>query len=136
MLSSELTDAEILGDMDGAILGTIIPMINKPLSEILHDYYEGSGVDAGGRKFKASARVATFGELLPDYELEAQSQAFSKAFYRAKDLTRFGQIYNGTSKEYLLNKVPSTVKKLYKKLYTPCPSVLEDKYTINYFLIW
>ena len=134
MLSSELTDAEILGDMDGVILGTIIPMINKPISEILHDYYEGSGVDAGGRKFMASDRVATFGELLPDYELEAQSQAFSKAFYNKKDWKPFGQIYNGTSKEYLLNKVPSTVQEFYNELYTPCPGVLEDKYTINYFV--
>ena len=57
MSSSELTDAEMLGDMDGVSLATIIPAIKKkPLSEILYDYYEGSGVfDTGGRKFKTSA---------------------------------------------------------------------------------
>ena len=61
------------GDIDGVILGTIIPMIKKkPLSQILYEYYQGSGVDAGGRIFKAADRNATFGELLPDHELEAQ----------------------------------------------------------------
>ena len=37
--ASELTDAETLGDMDGAIVGTIIPsMKDKPLSERLQEY--------------------------------------------------------------------------------------------------
>ena len=85
--ASELTDAEILGDMDGAILGTIIPsMKDKPLSKILHEYYEGSGINTGGRVFKASDNAATFGELMPNHELEAQSVSFAKAFYNLKNV--------------------------------------------------
>ena len=150
MSSSELTDAEILGDLDGVILATIILTIKKkPLSEILYDYYEGSGVlDAGGRKFKASDRVATFGELIPDHELEAQSVAFTESYYNAKTITKWKKRFkgilklewrpvdftNGTSRAYILNKVPSTVQDLYKKLYKTCPGVLKTKYTINYFV--
>ena len=84
--ASELTDAEILGDLDGAILGTIIPsMKDKPLSEILHEYYEGSGIHTGGRVFKASNNAATFGELMPNHELVAQSVSFASAFYNFKN---------------------------------------------------
>ena len=84
--ASELTDAEILGDMDGAILGTIIPsMKDKPLSEILHEYYEGSGIHTGGRVFKASDNAATFGELMPNHELEAQSVSFASAYYNFRN---------------------------------------------------
>ena len=84
--ASELTDAEILGDMDGAILGTIIPsMKDKPLSEILHEYYEGSGIHTGGRVFKAADNAATFGELIPNHELEAQSVSFASAYYNFRN---------------------------------------------------
>ena len=106
--SSELTDAELLGDIDGVILGTIIPMIKKkPLSQILYEYYQGSGVDADGRIFKAADRNANFGELLPDHELEAQSMIFSDLYYFSKKIGKlmkfqWPSIYNGTSKEYLL----------------------------------
>ena len=133
--SSELTDAEILGDIDGAILGTIIPMIKKTkLSEIFHDYYQGSGLHAGARVFKATTRATTFGELIADHELEAQSKAFASAYYNSKDWNPFGEIYNGTSKEYLMNKVPSTVHTFYKNLFKSCPVVLKTKYTISYFI--
>ncbi|KAI0227339.1 hypothetical protein LSAT2_022199 [Lamellibrachia satsuma] len=144
MSSSELTDAEMLGNMDGVILGTLIPMIKqKPLSEILHDYYQGNGVDAGGRKFKASARIATFGKLIPDYELKAQSLAFTKAFYNLKITIKWWKsdsfwesvdISNGISKEFIFKKVPATVQQFYEKFYTQCPDVLTKKYRIKYFV--
>ena len=138
--SSELTDAELLGDIDGVILGTIIPMIKKkPLSQILYEYYQGSGVDAGGRIFKAADRNATFGELLPDHELEAQSVIFSDLYYYSKILGKLTKlewpsVYSGKSKGYLLKQVPSTVQTIYKNLYETCPDVIETKYTINYLV--
>ena len=158
--ASELTDAEILGDMDGAILGTIIPsMKDKPLSEILHEYYEGSGINTGGRVWKASDNAATFGELMPNHELEAQSVSFASAFYNfknAKDVFKkmkyshmltmpsyyviealllSGTIYNGTSKSKLIKKIPATVQSFFDKLYaSSCPGVLKRKYTISYFI--
>ena len=134
--ASELTDAEILGDMDGAILGTIIPSIkDKPMSEILHQYYESSGIHTGGKIFKASDNAAIFGELISNHELEVQSVSFTKAFYNSKQLMHpLTNIYNGMSRAKLMKKVPSTVRTLFEKLYPSCPGVLKKKYTISYFI--
>ena len=128
---SEMTDAEVLGDMDGTILGTIIPTIQArkwKLSHILRDYYQNGGVRVGERVFRAADRTEIFGELLTDVELEYQSVAFAEVYYK-KYKDRFG----GASKASLVRHVPSAVQAFYKT-YVPCTDKLKIKYTMKYFV--
>ena len=111
----------------------------KPLIQIVYEYYQGSSVDAGERIFKAADRNATFGELLPDHDLEAQSMTFSDLYYNSKILGQLKKlewppVYSGKSKGYILKQVPSTGQTIYKNLYETCPAVLKTKCTIHYFV--
>ena len=78
-----MTSALVYGDMDGVILGTIMPMIqnrNWTLSRIFREYYLNDGISVGGRVFKASNRAELFGEIVSDVELELQSTAAAKVY--------------------------------------------------------
>ena len=128
---SELTEAEVNGDMDGVILGTLIPMINDrrwKLSGLFRDYYQNDGIRVGKRLFSATNRKEIFGELVSDVELEAQSRAFAEAYYG-----RHEDRYNGRSLPSLLHHIPEAIQKFYKD-YVPCTGKLKTKYTIQYFL--
>ena len=129
---SELTEAEINGDMDGVILGTLIPMIKDrhwKLSRIFRDYYQNGGIQVGNRWFSAANRAETFGELISDVELEAQSKAFAQAYYPSQDKNK---TYNGMSLPSLLPWVHEAVQRFYAD-YVPCTHALKTKYTIKYF---
>ena len=125
---SELTEAEVNGDMDGVILGTLIPMIKDrhwKLSRIFREYYQKGGIQVGNRWFSAANRAETFGELVSDVELEAQSKAFAEAYYPSHE-----DEYNGSSLPSLLPRVHEAVQTFYKK-YVTCT---KTKYTIQYFV--
>ena len=128
---SELSDPEVNGDMDGAILGTIMPMIrsrNWKISRIFREYYQNSGIVVGGRTFSAANRVDTFGELMSDVELLAQSEAFAGVYYAFHK-----GLYNGWKLPALLTRFPEAIETFYKD-YVPCTTVLKSKYTIDYFV--
>ena len=128
---SELTEAEINGDMDGVILGTLIPMIKDrhwKLSRIFRDYYQNGGIQVGTRWFSDENRAENFGELVSDVELEAQSKAFAKIYYGLHK-----NDYNGASLPSLLRHVHEAVQTFYAD-YVPRTNVLERKYTIGYFV--
>ena len=128
---SELSDAEVKGDMDGAILGTIMPMIksrNWKISRIFREYYQTSGITVGDMTFSAANRVETFGELMSDVELLAQSEAFAQGYYEFHE-----SLYNGKKLPGLLARFPDAIEKFYKD-YVPCTTVLKSKYTIDYFV--
>ena len=79
-----MTSALVYGDMDGVILGTIMPMIRNrtwTLSRIFREYYLNDGISVGGRVFKASNRAELFGEIVSDVELELQSTAAAKVYH-------------------------------------------------------
>ena len=79
-----MTTALVYGDMDGVILGTIMPMIRNStwtLSCIFREYYLKNGISVGGRVFKASNRAELFGEIVSDVELELQSTAAAKVYH-------------------------------------------------------
>ena len=104
---SELSDAEVNGDMDGAILGTIMPMIksrNWKISRIFREYYQKSGITVGDMTFSAANRMETFGELMSDVELLAQSEAFAQVYYEFHD-----SFYNGKKLPGLLERFPDAV---------------------------
>ena len=128
---SELTEAEVNGDMDGVILGTLIPMIKDrhwKLSRIFRDYYQNGGIQVGNRWFSAANRAETFGELVSDVELEAQSKAFAQAYYPSHK-----NDYNNISLPSLLPWVHEAVQKFYAE-HVPCTHALKTKYTIKYFI--
>ena len=130
-LKNKMTDAEVLGDIDGFILGTVIPMIknkNWKLSQIFSEYYKTDGIKVGGRVFSSANRAVTIGELVSDAELTAQSYALAQAYYKW-----YSDSYGDASIADLLKEIPSAVQTFYEK-YIPCEDVLKNKYTILNFV--
>ena len=126
---TEMTEAEILGDMDGVILGTIIPMVRQwKLSRVFREYYQEGGIKVGGRVYSATNRGEMFGELLSEVELDAQSLAFAEVYYKTNS-----HRYGDTSRAALLKHIPSVVHTFYKT-YVPCTDTLKTKYTMEYFV--
>ena len=127
---SELTEAEVNGDMDGVILGTLIPIIKDQgwkLSRIFRDYYQNGGIRVGNRLFSASNRKETFGELVSDVELEAQSKAFAEAYYQKSR-------YENAPLSSLLPHIHEAVQIFYKD-YVSCTDILKKKkYSLQYFI--
>ena len=130
-LKSKMTDAEVLGDIDGFILGTIMPMIknkNWKLGQIIFKYYKTDGVKVGGRVFSSAKRAETLGELVSDVELTAQSYAYAQVYFGSHSGS-----YGDASLADLLKEIPSAVQAFYEK-YIPCEIVMKNKYTILYFV--
>ena len=126
---SELTEAEVNGDMDGVILGTLIPMIKDKgwkLSRIFSDYYQEGGIRVGKRLFSASNRKETFGELVSDVELEAQSKAFAEAYYNKNNC-------KNVPLSLLLPDIHEAVQIFYKD-YVSCTDIVKKKYSLQYFV--
>ncbi|WP_394831751.1 hypothetical protein LVJ94_35075 [Pendulispora rubella] len=81
-LESEATDAEMIGDIDGIILGSRVttgPGSLPSVSEVLHDYYCTRANGHG--KALASERFANFKKLIPK-SLSNDVYEFAKNFYR------------------------------------------------------
>ncbi|KAI0238561.1 hypothetical protein LSAT2_010708 [Lamellibrachia satsuma] len=130
-LEGRSTDAEVLGNIDGFILGTIMPMIknkNWKLSEIFCKYYKTDGIKVGERVFSSANRAVTIGELVSDVELTTQSYAYAQVHYKLHRKS-----YGNVSLADLLKEVPSAVQTFYDK-YIPCEDVMKNKYTIFYFV--
>ena len=80
--ASEATDAEILGDLDGFILGSVIMRYaaKTKLSQILKEYYStGLAIDTN---LKDSNRVLQFKAIVVDKDLEVQSARIGQAFLK------------------------------------------------------
>ena len=100
---SNVTDAEMLGNMDGVILATIISTIKKKLlSEILN--YEVQSVTFTKSFYNSKATAEWWNRIEGTFSWEWRSVDFNSE----------------TSRAYVLNKVPSTMQEYYKKLYKTC----------------
>lgn len=126
---SEMTEAEIVGDMDGVILGTVMPRIrNLKLSHVLRQYYQEGGIKVDGRVYSATNRAQMFGEILSETELEAQALAFAEVYHK-----KYNERYGDASRAALLRHIPLAVKTFYKT-FVPCTNTLKTKYTMDYFV--
>ena len=116
---SEVTDAEILADIDGIILSLIIPdIVHKDLrlTDILRDYY-GKGLGRG-YIFKNTNRITNFKMAVQDVEL-TKNTISAIEFYGDKSMRA---------------KVPSLVKQLYKDQLKECTPDVTNKYTVDTFI--
>ena len=116
---SEVTSAEILADIDGIILGLIIPDIvqkDLKLTDILRDYY-GKGL---GREniFKHTNRITNFKMAVQDVELITSTISAL-------------ELYGGRS---VRGKVTSLIKQLYKEQLKECTLDVANKYTVDTFI--
>ena len=105
---TRMTHAEVLGDIDGFILGYIVGKTKdkiKKLSEILSEYYQGDGIEVDGKKYSSANRAERFGELVPEKELRAQSVAYAEWHYH-----KYSNSYGAAKKSRLLRGVPVAVK--------------------------
>ena len=127
--ASKATEAEILGDLDGFILGSVImryPAKTK-LSQILQEYYS-TGL-AFDTNLKDSNRVLQYKSRVMDKDLEVQSARIGHAFLK-KFSTSGGLL--------LAADIPALVREsmvqFYKnKHFKVCSPDTED-YSINHFI--
>ena len=132
--ASESTEAEILGDIDGIILATIIPDIkneNLKFSQMLKRYYGGDGLGPGGI-FKDSNRMTNYKMLVQDHFMTQQAVAFIEAY---SVLLNYKNPSIIPSQKKLKSKVPQTMKAFKALNYVNiCNQQLADKYTVKHFI--
>ena len=121
--SSEATHAEILADIDGFILGILVPQI-KPnkLSQYLYDFYLGRGLDPNG-KFKASRNIELFKELVSFERLNIESGRFNSVYAK-------GKVWKTSSDEDIEN----TVREFYQLSFMQSCISFPETYKISYFI--
>ena len=89
---TQATDAEILGDIDGFILGYALPGWEKRgvrLSQLLRMYY-GSGV-VYDETYRSCNRKSKFRELVDQEEISDEIEAFAYAYY-LKNSGKYGNV--------------------------------------------
>ena len=139
---SEATNAEMLADIDGVLIGLLIPGLkskNIKLSQIFRQYY-GVGLDPAG-KFKDTNRIVNFKEAVSDVELKKQTHAFSVYYTAGKwsgTIWKKIKFWTPGAKDFLsltpLKDIPKTINTFYGESFMKkCTGSLRNKYTIDYF---
>ena len=95
-LDSKATDAELLGAIDGYILGTVIPQLlressSAKISSLIKNYYA-NGI-GNGNSFKSSSRKSLLRELVTDVRLTEESEKIASFYGTIRRGLNSGETY-------------------------------------------